>query len=89
MISRRQLLQGIAATSILSLSRPLWASKPASHFLKPGEKLKPGEYVWEPELSPEGPVAILVSLMITDLAAGPETRSDRDFVIVNSEFVQS
>ena len=30
-----------------------------------------------------------MSLMITDLAAGPETRSDRDFVIVRSEFVQS
>jgi len=30
-----------------------------------------------------------MSLMITDLAAGSETRSDRDFVIVNSEFVQS
>ena len=28
-------------------------------------------------------------LMITDLAAGPETRSDRDFVIVISEFVQT
>ena len=28
-------------------------------------------------------------LMITDLAADPETRSDRDFVIVTSEFVQS
>ena len=62
MITRRQVLQGIAATSILGLCRPLWAAKRASHFLKPGEKLKPGEYVWEPELSPEGPVAILVSL---------------------------
>jgi hypothetical protein len=30
-----------------------------------------------------------MTLMITDLAAGPETRSDRDFVIVTSEFVQS
>jgi len=29
-----------------------------------------------------------MSLMITDLDAGPETRSDRDFVIVTSEFVQ-
>jgi len=28
-------------------------------------------------------------LMITDLAAGPETRSDGDFVIVTSEYVQS
>jgi hypothetical protein len=62
MISRRQLLQGITATTILGLCRSLWATKLSSHFLKPGEKLKPGEYVWEPELSPEGPVAILVSL---------------------------
>jgi hypothetical protein len=53
MISRRKLLQGIGATTILGLCRPLWASKPANHFLKPGEKLKPGEYVWEPELSPD------------------------------------
>jgi hypothetical protein len=30
-----------------------------------------------------------MTLMITDLAAGPETRSDNDFVIVTSEFVQS
>ncbi|MFY9942179.1 MAG: hypothetical protein WAK57_08395, partial [Desulfobacterales bacterium] len=30
-----------------------------------------------------------MSLMITDLAAGPETRSEKDFVIVTSEFVQS
>jgi len=28
-------------------------------------------------------------LMITDLVADPETRSDRDFVNVTSEFVQS
>jgi len=62
MISRRQILQGITAATILGLCRPLWAAKRTSHFLKPGEKLKPGEYVWEPELSPEGPVAILVSL---------------------------
>jgi hypothetical protein len=27
-------------------------------------------------------------MMITDLAADPDTRSDRDFVIVASEFVQ-
>jgi hypothetical protein len=62
MITRRQLLQGIAATTALGLCQPLWASKRTSHFLKPGEKLKPGEFVWEPELSPKGPVAIVVSL---------------------------
>ena len=30
-----------------------------------------------------------MTVMITDLAASPGTRSDRDFVIVTSEFVQS
>ncbi len=62
MLTRRQTLKGIAAASILGLCQPLWASKTTSHFLKPGEKLTPGGYAWEPELSPEGPVVILVSL---------------------------
>ena len=62
MISRRRVLQGMAAATFLGLCPPLWATKPAGHFLKSGEKLKPGEYVWEPEVSPEGPVAVLVSL---------------------------
>jgi hypothetical protein len=30
-----------------------------------------------------------MSLIITDLVADPNTRSDRDFVILTSEFVQS
>jgi hypothetical protein len=62
MISRRQILQGLVATAALGTSPAVWAKKPPSHFLKPGETLKPGEYVWEPELSPKGPVVILVSL---------------------------
>ena len=62
MISRRRVLQGMAGATFLGLCRPLWATKQAGHFLKPGEKLKPGEYVWDPELSPKGPVAVLVSL---------------------------
>lgn len=62
MVSRRKVLQGMAAATILGLCRPVLATKGKGHFLKPGEKLKPGEYVWEPELSPEGPVVVLVSL---------------------------
>ncbi len=62
MISRRKVLQGVAAAAILGLCPPVRAARQAGHFLKPGEKLKPGEYVWEPGLSPEGPVAVLVSL---------------------------
>jgi hypothetical protein len=50
------------ATAALGSSPAAWAKKLQGHVLQPGEKLKPGEYVWEPELSPEGPVAILVSL---------------------------
>jgi hypothetical protein len=62
MLSRRRVLQGLATTAVLGTSSALWAKRLPSHFLKPGETLQPGEYVWEPELSPEGPVAILVSL---------------------------
>jgi hypothetical protein len=64
MVSRRKILRGMAAATVLGMVRPLQATKTAGHFLKPGQKLHPG-----------------MSLMITDLAAGPETRSDRDFVI--------
>ena len=62
MISRRRILQGLVATTALGMYPALGAKKLTSHFLKPGETLKPGEFVWEPELSPQGPVAILVSL---------------------------
>jgi len=62
MISRRRILQGLVATTALGMYPALGAKKLTSHFLEPGETLKPGEYVWEPELSPQGPVAILVSL---------------------------
>lgn len=30
-----------------------------------------------------------MTMMITDLAADPDTRSDTDFVIMTSEFVES
>lgn len=62
MITRRRALQEIRATAALSTSRALWATKAKGHVLEPGQTLKPGEYAWEPELSPEGLVVILVSL---------------------------
>jgi len=34
----------------------------AKQVVKEIHELKPGEYIWEPELSPEGPVAVVVSL---------------------------
>ena len=61
-VSRRTLLQALIAGTALGSSPMAWAEKSKGHVLQPGQTLKPGEYVWEPELSPEGPVAILVSL---------------------------
>ena len=62
MLSRRRILQSLVATAALGTTSTLWAKKLPSHFLKPGETLQPGAYVWEPELSPSGAVTILVSL---------------------------
>ena len=36
-------MQGMVAATFLGLCRPLWTTKQAGHFLKSGEKLKPGE----------------------------------------------
>ena len=62
MITRRKALQGMMAAAALGTSRTMWATDAKGHVLEPGQTLKPGEYVWEPELSPEGPVVILVSV---------------------------
>jgi lipoprotein-anchoring transpeptidase ErfK/SrfK len=34
----------------------------AQDKLTPIEALKPGDYTWHPELSPKGPVAVIVSI---------------------------
>src|SRR5467141_5382616 len=55
----------VVTTALLSISyaveRPSFHTKgtPAG---KPTGSLKPGEYWWSPQLSPEGPVVVLVSL---------------------------
>ena len=105
MITRRRALQGIMATAALSTSRELWATDSKGHVLEPGQTLKPGEYVWEPELSPEGPVVILVSLPeqmahvyrngieigVTTVSTGRPGHLTPTgvFVIMTSEFVES
>ena len=58
--SRRLFLQGTAAFSgfyLAGLSVPAFSAKRA-----PADGLTPGQYTWNPELSLEGPVAIIVSL---------------------------
>jgi hypothetical protein len=55
----------VASAALLSISyaveRPSFHTKGAPTG-KPTGSLKPGEYWWNPQLSPEGPVVVLVSL---------------------------
>ncbi len=58
--SRRLFLQGtavFAGMGLTSLPLPALAAKRGAH-----DGLRPGQFTWNPELSPEGPVAIIVSL---------------------------
>ncbi|MCE9610322.1 MAG: L,D-transpeptidase [Chthoniobacter sp.] len=61
----RRLIHVLAAA--LALAVAVHAQQPASHTKgtptgKPTGPLKPGEYWWNPRVSPEGPVVLLVSL---------------------------
>lgn len=58
--SRRLFLQGtavFAGAGLAGLRLPALAAKRSAN-----DGLKPGQFTWNPELSPEGPVAIIVSL---------------------------
>jgi len=57
LMTRRSLVFGIAATSLLTGGRPAFAAGVAAI-----KDLKPGEFVWRPEISPRGPVVVVVSL---------------------------
>ena len=57
MQSRRSFLAATAGGLAAALSNNAMAQK-----AKPGDELKPGEWVWYPERSQYGPVAIVVSL---------------------------
>ena len=60
-VDRRGLLRGIAAgTGLLAFGAH--RALRADPVYKTVEELKPGEFTWHPERSPEGPVAIIVSI---------------------------
>ncbi|MEM8665253.1 MAG: L,D-transpeptidase, partial [Pseudomonadota bacterium] len=69
MITRRGLLAGVSAACLLgggnaraqSGTVPVPRQAPASATIDT-EGLAPGGFIWQPELSPEGPVVIIVSL---------------------------
>jgi hypothetical protein len=57
LVTRRRVVFGIAASSFLISDRAVLATGVA--VIK---ALKPGEFIWRPEISPRGPVVIVVSL---------------------------
>lgn len=75
---------------------PTWSGVAIDHSGSPGAVQPPDiatldRITFDPEFVEKTLAAIHPGtiFMITDLAAGPETRSDSDFVIVTSEYVQS
>jgi hypothetical protein len=56
-MTRRGLLFGLAASPFLAPDRAISAADVAAI-----KALKPGEFIWRPEISPRGPVVIVVSL---------------------------
>ena len=54
---RRAFLLGLAASSAIAAGGRAYAAAVAAI-----RALKPGEYIWHPQLAPEGPVVIVVSL---------------------------
>jgi lipoprotein-anchoring transpeptidase ErfK/SrfK len=57
LVTRRRVVLGIAASSFLISDRTVLAAGVATI-----KALKPGEFIWRPEVSPRGPVVIVVSL---------------------------
>ena len=57
-LSRRWLLQGIG----LGLAFMPFTARAASNGMKEIQALRPGEFTWHPERSPNGPLAVIVSL---------------------------
>jgi hypothetical protein len=49
-----------AATAALAV--PFWGAKQSSPAETPPAALKPGEFVWAPDVAPDGPIVVVVSL---------------------------
>src|SRR5689334_7248328 len=57
LVTRRRFLFGVAASSLVISDRATLAAGVAAI-----KGLKPGEFIWRPEVSPRGPVVVVVSL---------------------------
>ena len=45
-----------------ALAVPFWGAKESSPADTPPAALKPGEFVWAPDVAPDGPIVVVVSL---------------------------
>ena len=54
-------LFGLLVTGIMGFSQ-FWGAKEASPFETLPQQLKQGQFTWKPELAPEGPILVVVSL---------------------------
>jgi hypothetical protein len=75
---------------------PIWSAAPIRHAdssaaVQPTDASTLDRIKFDPTFVEQALGALYpgMTMMITDLAAGAETRSDQDFLIVTSEYVQS
>ncbi len=52
----------IAAISTQIQAAPFWGAKAPVAYDTPTQDLKPGQFTWAPEVAPEGPILVVVSL---------------------------
>ena len=48
--------------AVPALAVPFWGAKESSPADTPPAALRPGEFVWVPDIAPEGPIVVVVSL---------------------------
>ena len=62
-LSRRQMSRGLATVGLVAATGPvLGAPEKLANRVKDLRQMKPGEFTWHPDRSPEGPVSIVVSI---------------------------
>ena len=52
----------LALASSASAAVPFWGARASSPVGTPPDALKPGEFVWDPAIAPDGPLVVVVSL---------------------------
>jgi L,D-transpeptidase-like protein len=66
MFMRLLALLGVLSLSVVGTAHadkmPFWGAKAPVPFDTPSSKLNHGEYTWAPQLAPEGPIEVIVSL---------------------------